>query len=268
VEIVKSISIENLVNQRQAILAKADQAIGLLKECQALGSSAGTGFPRMEIQSSYRPQRRTFMVTGDFMHAHEEIFQEIVRTVDAGAWNHLMHESGLKTFMDAAAREKWDKQVIEGVIPELTAANIWATFGQNYDARGEMFERGVLACFRSLSWNYKTNLPFKFGKRIILAYFCSYGSPNHDALNKLDDLVRVLHVLDGKREPDHRQGMHCLVWDARHAGNTELETDYLHLRWFKKGSAHITFKRQDLVEKMNQILAKHYPNALADGVRK
>lgn len=33
--------------------------------------------------------------------------------------------------------------------------------------------------------------------------------------------------------------------------------------FFQKGSAHITFKRPDLVERMNDIIAKHYPGMLA-----
>ncbi|EFS9191885.1 DUF4942 domain-containing protein [Salmonella enterica] len=34
------------------------------------------------------------------------------------------------------------------------------------------------------------------------------------------------------------------------------------IRYLQKGSGHITFKRLDLVEKMNDIVAKHYPGAL------
>ncbi|EPT5087296.1 DUF4942 domain-containing protein, partial [Salmonella enterica subsp. enterica] len=34
------------------------------------------------------------------------------------------------------------------------------------------------------------------------------------------------------------------------------------IRYFQKGSGHITFKRLDLVEKMNDIVAKHYPGML------
>ena len=33
-------------------------------------------------------------------------------------------------------------------------------------------------------------------------------------------------------------------------------------RVFKNGNAAITFTRLDLVEKLNKIIAKHYPNAL------
>ncbi|HHJ4492541.1 TPA: DUF4942 domain-containing protein, partial [Citrobacter freundii] len=34
-------------------------------------------------------------------------------------------------------------------------------------------------------------------------------------------------------------------------------------RYFQKGTAHLAFKRLDLVEKMNDIIAKHYPGLLS-----
>lgn len=42
----------------------------------------------------------------------------------------------------------------------------------------------------------------------------------------------------------------------------KAETAYLSIRTFKNGNGHVTFKRPDLVEKMNKIIAKHYPGAL------
>ncbi len=38
---------------------------------------------------------------------------------------------------------------------------------------------------------------------------------------------------------------------------------YFTIRYFQKGTAHLTFKRPELVEKMNDIIAKHYPGILA-----
>jgi hypothetical protein len=38
--------------------------------------------------------------------------------------------------------------------------------------------------------------------------------------------------------------------------------DDLYHSLFQKGSGHITFKRLDLVEKMNDIVAKHFPRML------
>ena len=191
----------------------------------------------------------------------------IVRIIDVRGWDYLLSESGLRTFMDAKAREQWNRQISEGDVPEFTVANIEATFAQLYGARGDMFERGVIECFRRLSWNYRTNQPFKFGKRVIVRCLLSSGSPNHRVTNELDDLIRVFCVLDNKPEPDHRHGAYVLVSEVRQARQTEAKHDYFRLRWFKNGNGHLTFKRLDLVEKMNQILAKHYPNALASEAR-
>ncbi|MEH5375455.1 DUF4942 domain-containing protein, partial [Escherichia coli] len=34
-------------------------------------------------------------------------------------------------------------------------------------------------------------------------------------------------------------------------------------RYFKKGSAHIKFKNQELVDRLNDIIAKYYPETLS-----
>ena len=185
--------------------------------------------------------------------------------IDTAAWQYLMHESGLRSLMDASAREKWDKAIAEGDIPELTEANVRATFKMLHDSRGEMFERGVVACFKALAWCYKTNLPQKFGKRIVVTYLNSSYSRKHDAI---DDLLRVMHVLDGKPEPDHRGGFRSMLCAANLDGYImkagQCENEYVCVRTFKNGNGHVTFKRLDLVETMNRIIAKHYPGALPE----
>ncbi|PAJ85842.1 DUF4942 domain-containing protein [Burkholderia ubonensis] len=260
-DLVKSISITNLANQRVAVVERVRAALDLLGEAQALAKTAHLGFPRLVLDESYGCRGRP-TVTGEYAK-RDEAEAAIVRLIDIRGWDYLLSESGLRTFMDAKAREQWSNQIAEGDVPELTAANIEATFAQLYGARGDMFERGVLQCFKRLSWDYKTNQPFKFGKRIIVRYLLSSGSPNFRVTNELDDLVRVFCILDSKPEPDHRNGAYCLVSSTRQDRRSEAENDYFHLRWFKNGNGHLTFKRADLVDKMNLILAKHYPNALA-----
>ncbi|HDZ8012445.1 TPA: DUF4942 domain-containing protein [Citrobacter amalonaticus] len=41
-----------------------------------------------------------------------------------------------------------------------------------------------------------------------------------------------------------------------------FEDDLFAIRYVQKGSWHITFKRPDRVERMNDIVAKHFPGAL------
>ncbi|MRS99701.1 DUF4942 domain-containing protein [Ralstonia pickettii] len=264
-DLVKSVSIVNLANQRAAVAERIRAALDLLAEAERLAQAAHLGFPRLVLDNSYA-HRDSLTVTGEYAK-RPEAEQAILHTVDAQGWNYLLSESGLRTFMDARARAQWHQQIADGEVPELTAANIEATFTELHGARGDMFERGVLECFRRLSWDYKTNQPFRFGKRIILKALFSYGSLNGHGTNELDDLMRVFHVLDSKPEADHRAGVYYLISHARQQRQAQAENDYLHLRWYKNGNGHLTFKRPDLVDKMNQIIAKHYPNALASQAR-
>lgn len=264
-DLVKSISIANLANQRTAIVERIHAALDLLGEAQQLSTAAHLRFPRLVLDESYGCRGRP-SVTGDYAK-RDEAQAAMVRIVDVHGWHYLLAESGMRTFMDAKAREQWNRQIAEGDVPELTVANVEATFAQLYGARGDMLERGVLQCFRRLSWDYRTNQPFRFGKKIIVKYLLSQGGSNYHVTNELDDLTRVFSVLDGKPEPDHRHGISSLISHAQRLRKTEAENAYFQLRWFKNGNGHLTFLRADLVDRMNKILAKHYPNALASEVR-
>ena len=41
------------------------------------------------------------------------------------------------------------------------------------------------------------------------------------------------------------------------------ENDYFSIRLFKNQNGHVTFTRPDLVTRLNLIIAKHFPHALA-----
>lgn len=266
--LVKSISVENLLGQRDAAMQRVRQAIAILKEAESIVDAAGIG------DGSYRDF--PYMLEGKDAHHRTRILdkgaeESIRKRMDAQAWQHLMNESGMRTLMDARAREDWDRRIVQCETPELTAENIRATFGDLYAARDDIFERGVIACFKSLNWDYKTNLPFAFGKRIVVTYLrnsitggsgLSLGYPNIHRCEALDDLIRVHSVLDGKPEPDHRNGVYQLLYRAENRNERDIDTDYLHIRSFRNGNGHITFKRPELVQKMNRILAKHFPGAL------
>ncbi|GHL23142.1 hypothetical protein ECZU24_59830 [Escherichia coli] len=42
-----------------------------------------------------------------------------------------------------------------------------------------------------------------------------------------------------------------------------LEGEYFTVRGYQKGTVHIVFKRSDLVEKLNDIIARYYPRCIA-----
>jgi hypothetical protein len=196
----------------------------------------------------------------------EKWLEESIASVDASLWDHLLDASGLRTFMDHKAREEWAEQIEQRRTPPLTRENVRATFEALHARRGEFFERGVLGIFRALSWDYKSNQPQRFGARIVVrGVHGAFGFPDDRRCNLLDDLERALHVLDGKPEPDHREGTYRRLGRREDKG-ADLVDDYLRIRTFKNGNAHVYFLRPDLVDEMNRILAKHHPNALPPAV--
>lgn len=262
-DLVPSVSIDNFLAQRDAMIDRARQARHLLQEIQDIAAA----MPSNEKSSSwFRLRLNTEPERRDFIDDHG--FDDYVKAIDAACWARLLDLSGLRTFMDATARKQWDENIDKRKVPELTYENVAATFKVMHASRGDMFERGVVAVFKSLSWDYKTNNPVMFGKRIILRYIYSvwgpssqrYTSVNYDGANRLDDVVRVFHILDGKPEPDHRQGAYRRL-DAAKLAPVDFD-GYFTVKGFKNGNGHLTFCRPDLVDKMNQIIAKHYPGAL------
>lgn len=75
----------------------------------------------------------------------------------------------------------------------------------------------------------------------------------------------MLFLLDGKPIPDNRGDVTIRLMEhiRSHQGVHSYEDDFFSIRYFQKGTSHLIFKRLDLVEKMNDIIAKHYPGMLA-----
>lgn len=262
--LVPSASLSALLQSRDAILERIEKAMALMAEVRTIGAGAFTGWwnGHFELQSSgYRRGSAAFNV---------ENLDMWKKTVDAEGWDHLLKVMGLRTFMSAEARKKWDADINAHAFPELTRENVEATFGALYARRSTMFEDGVIQVFRSLSYCYKTNCPRMFGKRLVLrgvvnprSRFWPESVTHGRGVDSLDDLLRVMHVVDGKPEPDHRQGAYRLLNEAKwpSCGPFELH-GYVSLRGFKNGNCHLTFLRPDLVEKLNGILAKNSPGCL------
>lgn len=251
--LVKSVSIENMLNQRQAVIDRVAHAKKLIIEAVEIATAAHLHKYGTFLGDRYEQQPI------DMMNPSAD---DVKKRLDYNGWNHLLSESGLKSLMDADARKKWDSNMQSGEFPELTIENINNTFRNLHASRKDMFERGVINCFRRLSWDYKTNSPFRLGKRIILSWFYNGWGVVSSGCDSVDDLLRVMHILDNVPEPDHRQGTYATCCNQEISKSFFFENDYISLRWYKKGTAHITFKRPDLVEEMNRIIAKHYPGAL------
>jgi hypothetical protein len=276
-EMIVSTDIDALVARRNAIINELEGAKDAFDRAKKLYQDGPVGH-REYGQSNFENLAKQFHFD------HTKSMDAMMTGFDAEAWRYLMDASGLESSMSTSASEKWYEQINKRETPPLTKENIVATFKDLFVRKDEIFEQGVIEAFRSCSWDHKTNQPVKFGKKVIFAH--CYGDTH---CQKVDDLRRVLHVSDGKPQPDHRHGVWAKFihqnsrWIAEDDSGAKQESDpltrrqrevlrqkslnifedeYVQVEKFKNGNLHCKFKRPDLTQKLNAILAKHHPNAL------
>ncbi|MEN4701139.1 DUF4942 domain-containing protein [Pantoea agglomerans] len=263
-DVICSTSIERIVTGRNTALVQIEALIHQLGDISTLTRSIG-GKNALDWA-----MKQDFRCGSWLMEKTETAMKAITRNIDRGIWRDLMKRSGMLSIMDAQARDQWYNSLEKEDIPAVSEENILSTFEQLHQSKGDVFERGVINVFKGLSWDYKSNNPCKFGKKIIVTGLVKYDRWGF-GLNwgwqrdRLADLERMLMLLDGQPIPDSRADVTRRIGDHIHENrhSNRYEDEMFAIKYFQKGTAHITFKQPDLTEKMNDIVAKHYPGMLA-----
>lgn len=263
-DVICSTSIERIVTGRNTALAQTEALIQQLNDISTLTRSIG-GKTALDWA-----MKQNFRCGCWLMEKRETAMKAITHNLDRSIWRDLMKKSGMLSLMDAEARNQWYNSLEKDDIPAVSEENILNTFEQLHLSKGDVFERGAINVFKSLSWDYKSNSPCKFGKKIIVTGLVKYDRWGF-GLNwgwqrdRLADLERMLMILDGKPVPDNRADVTRRLGDYinenRHSNH--YEDEMFTIKYFQKGTAHITFKRQELVDELNDIIARHYPGTLA-----
>ncbi|HEB6949983.1 TPA: DUF4942 domain-containing protein [Salmonella enterica subsp. enterica serovar Hvittingfoss] len=262
-DIICSTSLERIVTGRNAALQQTESIIHQLAEISALTRSIG-GKTVLDWA-----MKQDFRCGCWLMEKPDTAMKAITRNLDRNIWRDLMKKSGMLSIMDAQARDQWYRNLEGDDIPAISEANILSTFEQLHQSKDEVFERGVINVFKSLSWDFKSNVPCKFGPKIIVNGLVKYDRWGY-SLNwswqrdRLADLERMLMLLDGKPVPDNRADVTRRLGDHIHenSGSNSYEDGMFKIKYFQKGTAHITFRRPELVDKLNDIIARHYPGML------
>ena len=267
-EVIPSLPVERIVAQRNSGVTAFLEAIRLLRDAQKLiFEASGRGWISGMtdiIERSLSADRSTTREAA--------LKRSVCRYADRDIWTRLMNDTGMFTLMSEAQRKAWDTQLYSDDCPEITLDNVIATFRALNASKVATFEQGVIDVFRNLSWDYKTHNPCLLGKKIIIDGVLDnhrglYFSVRTYAQNRIDDLARPFWLLDGKTIPDNRvsEGANLSAFISQGGAKSVGEVftcEYFTVRTYKKGSAHVTFTRPDLVEKVNDIIARHYPGAL------
>lgn len=201
----------------------------------------------------------------------EPFVAEVTKQLDRAIWEHLLQATKLDLLMDRTAKDQFRAQV-EKDPPPATAENCRATLETLVADRDMIFRRGLAKAFSSLDRRFRSHDGFKIGERLVFSYYANsdgYVSSGGRA-DSILDVERVFFLLDGKQPPERYGGILGAL-DAAHREKTgtgwgaaqyEAASDYFRAKVFKNGNAHFWFKRDDLVQRANELLADYYGAAV------
>lgn len=187
------------------------------------------------------------------------------KMIDRRMWAVLVEITDLERLMDKQAKDELHRQLQENV-PEATEDNIFATLQQFVTDADMIFKRGIANCFSALDRRFRSHDGWKMGSRVILdRAFSEHGDWSYYSAKRdtLHDIDRTFHVLDGGGSPHLYGGIVAAIERSRRDGRwgarqSECESEYFKIRCFKNGNAHVWFKRDDLVERVNKLLGEYY----------
>lgn len=255
-QIISSIGFEAVLQARDAIAERIAQAHALLMQAQEIATQNSLG--RVGYRDEWCP-----MAMKDFVAPGGDA--KAIALTDREAWRRLLERSNVMDLMSARRKHEWRTALDKGEAPPFTQEAIVGTFKDLYESRETTFETSVVECFEQLHTGYFSNKPTGFNMRVVLSYVTDVyagGVPGRSACDQVDDLLRFMHLMDQRPIP-HAHRVRDAILAALTGGTERLyEDEYIHLRWFKNGNGHLTFKRQDLVDALNQMIAKHRANTL------
>ncbi len=217
---------------------------------------------------------------------------EFIRKHRHDAWVHVFDKMQFHKWLDKKQRDEFLRDIeLSGNIP-FTADNIKGTLENVFTQRKRLFEKSVTNVFDELTRYFKGNTNHvegwksndihKVNKKLVFPWGCEFDRKFGDVFNlrwrgDIDiyaDLDRVLCVLDGEdfesvlgiggalqhafetlKRIKYGQIPCARTEPERDAVKQKCSSRYFDIRFFKKGTVHLVWKRLDLWEKFNTTAA-------------
>ena len=200
---------------------------------------------------------------------------EFLRAHRRDAWLSVFQMMDFHKWLDRKQTEELISDVSRHGHFPFTAENIKGTLENVIAQRRKLFDQSAWNVFEALTkyfngnTNYhegwKSNDAFKVNKKIVFPYgvcydkkFSGFSTRYGRDFDIYNDLDRVLAVLDGEPFDDTL----CVGEAMRRAIDIDshtpraVESTYFDIRYYKKGTVHLKWKRLDLLDKFCQTAAR------------
>lgn len=248
-QIALPVNIQDIIDQKEKTLSMLEQSFKI----KALAIS--------EIERHTNTSFFYKFATPDIKTARNDLNRSL--------WHTLLSKTGLEQHMDQEALKQFEKG-LEKNPPEFNMETIRATLIQAASEKDNMFNRGIVNLFKCMSNQYRTNDAFKVGNKFIIGRWFTackmFGlSMNYHNEEQINDFDRVVCLLNG-REFVPRTLTGALRNLLKNTDQATYEDDYIKIKMFKNGNAHVWLKKQKNVDQINEAIEAHYNSNALGGV--
>lgn len=190
---------------------------------------------------------------------------DAMRGVDRMAWRSAFRIGGFDMVWDAQAKREFEESIARDKVPEFSESNLRATLLEYLPRRDELFARGLVRVFRTLSRDYRSNddAAFKVPRKMILSMFAQRSfsrgmQMNYHRTQELVDMMRVSRHFDGQPFDvgDIQAGINRAWADG------EFNDGTIRMVPFGNGNVHCYWLKPDVLNKVNATIAGYCGNAI------
>lgn len=255
-EIIKKLTAAELEEKRNKIIAMAralDEARAMLKrECEQLG----------ERQHLFYDIENEYLKCSDYTDAPKKL----AGAVDRCCWKYFIDCSGIRDTMTEHRRRLLEQEVKESSPPYSaeTAARLSANMRGLYvenmaETVREVFERLSGASYYTGNRKRVQNNLSKIDRMFRVngnvsrhSWFGRWEVSDYANTFRYNDLEAVCFMLDGKRRPRYPETIEDRIKATQIESGSIVENEYFSVALYKNGNQKVTFKRLDVLGKLNQ----------------
>lgn len=255
---------------------EVDASLKLIQEYNALRPYMMNS---LDKNDHYKHAILTLTVGTDSNHLQKLDVNDYLRKVRMKYWNALFSRKEFTGKLTSNLQDKYRNMVDELADYDFTKYNIERIHTKMNAEMVQAIKQSILSLFDTFSEEHsyypectknihyyngwKTNKAHKVGMKVILpanGMFASYSFrgplETYTVYNKLSDIEKVFNYLSGHMNAD--SDLERIICAANDNGQTKnIECKYFTVTLYKKGTAHITFKDEDLIEAFNIFAAQN-----------
>ena len=216
-------------------------------------------------------------------------YNTFTKQIKQQMWNIVFEKTNIEKYMTHTVRENFAKFSKQQGYMEFNRENVIALVQMIVSNRENILEQAIVDVFEIFTQyhkhnrchveGWKTNDAYKVNKKVILPYWIKYGdymtvsavkeygdhfNLHHSKWSEYSDIDKAMCYITGTPFESCRTIHHTLDMKFRALGNVKsgdkfdntCESEFFEMRFFKKGTLHLTFKDKFLWEQFNLRAAR------------